>query len=219
MNLEDLLKRAWQSQFSGRRVVIKEGSLLQKLQREERSFRRSLWAGDLGMVLLCCVLLSVLGYLSYQAMREPLPQPAAPAHSLIWPSLLLALPLAGLGIFVTVDRFRYRRRQPRREDSVKALAESFLAQIDHRIRLFKNVFWWFILPIIGVADFGFRCYIAWWVGTVTGGTKDVVGTLLRALLESAVAGTAIFYLFRWLIKRYLQPRKEELQALLQNLER
>ncbi len=214
MNFEELLKRIWQTQFSSCRLRIDEGSLLEKFAREERSFRRV----ETGIILLNCGLLVVLGCLFYQALKNPLPQPAASGPSLIWPALILALPITGLTLLMTADRFRCRRRQPRPEDSAKAFAESALAQIDHRIRLFRNVFWWFILPIICVADFGFRWYMAWWVGTVTGGTKGAASTVLGAALECAIIGTAVFFLFRWMIKRHLQPRKKEVQALLQTLQ-
>jgi len=217
MNLEERLKRLWQTQFTGRRVVLKEASLFETLQREERSFRLGLCAGDIGMVLLSGALLMVLGCLFYQAVRQPPLPPAVRGPSLIWPALILGLPLTGLAVFITSDRFRYRRWHPRPEDSIRAFAESFLALLDRRIQLFKSVFWWFVLPIIGIGDFGFRCYTAWWVATATGGPHGSVQTVLGALLESALIGAAVYYLFRWHIKRHLQPRKEELQRLLLTL--
>jgi hypothetical protein len=220
MNVDDKSKRVWQSQFSGRRLVIKDERLLDDLRRQERSFRGWLYATDVGMVLLICVLLGVLGYLLYQCAREPLPQPFAQGAqpSLTWAGLILGVPLAGLAVFITVDRFRFRQRHPKPEDSIRAFARNLLAQINHRIWLFKTVFWWFVLPIVFIADAGFRCYMAWWVGTIAGGTKEAVWTVLRTVLESAVTGVAIFYLFRWLARRHLQSRKQELEAFLQTLE-
>ncbi len=217
MNPEELLKRLWPTQRSARRLAFNEAGLLLALREEEKRFRRGIFAADMGMVVVCCALLGVAAYLFYRATKEPLPQSGLPGPSLIWPGLILTLPLTGLTLFVAAARFRGRRRQPRPEDSVKVYAESLLVQIEQRIRLCKRVFWWFILPIIGIADFGLQLYMAVWVGSISERRPLALGTVLEALLECALFGAVVFYLFRWMIKKHLQPRQKELQALVESL--
>jgi hypothetical protein len=211
MNPDEALKRAWQSQFAGRRVVLHENVILQQLRRQQRDLRSALYGADVLMVVLACALLGVVGYLFWQSRTTGSPPP-------LWVVLIVAAPLAGLAVFTIVDRIRQLRRHPRREDSLRACAQSMLAEVVHRIWLFKSALWWFVLPIFLVADGGFQAYVAWQVGWTIGSPKDAVLGALRALVEPVLLGVGVCLLFRWMVKKGLEVRRSELEALLRSLE-
>jgi len=132
--------------------------------------------------------------------------------------LLMMLPVGGFTVFTIVDRLQHLKRRSRHDSSVKVCLESILAEINHRIWLCRNVVWWLILPVVFVADAGFRCYLAWGLRTATAAPIDAAGTIVPALVESGVTGVIVYYLFRWLIQKSFQPRKQELETLLRNLD-
>jgi hypothetical protein len=183
---------------------------LQQLRRRQRDFRGALYGADVLMVVLACILLGVVGYLFCRSRTSASP-------SAQWAGLIVPLPLAGLAVFTIVDRIRQLRRHPKREDSIKACAESMLAEVVHRIWLFRKVLWWLVLPIFFVADGGFQAYVAWTVGWAMGAPKDAILGALGALVEPGIVGVAVCLLFRWMVKKDLDPRRRELEALLQSL--
>jgi uncharacterized membrane protein len=208
---DEELKRAWQSQFAGHRVVLHEDLILQQLRRQQRDFRNALYGADVLLVVLSFVLLAVVGYLFLhsRATGSSLPD---------WVVLIVAVPLAGLAGFTIVDRLLQVSRHPKREDSVRAWAESMLAEVVHRIWLFKRALWWLVLPIFLVADGGFQAYVAWQVGWAMGTPKDAVLGALQALVEPVLLGVAVCFFFRWMVRKDLEVRKVELQALVDSLE-
>ncbi len=208
MNPDEQLKRAWQSQFSGRRPALNEGLILQQFRRHQHDFRFSLYGADLLMVVLGCALLGVTGYGVYLSARW--------AAWAAWGMLLMLLPIGGFTVSIIIDRLRHLHRHPWRDTSIKACAESMLAEINHRIWLCRNVVWWFILPVIFIADAGFRCYVAWNTSSITGAT-DAVSLIAPALVEAVITGAVIYFLFRWLVAKNFQARKRELEQLLLSL--
>jgi len=208
---DDELKKAWKSQFSGQRLVLDEKVILPLLRRQQSYFRGALYGSDAAMVVLACGLLGIIGYLLYQSRTS------APPWAL-WGSLTLVVPIAGLAAFTTLDRIRQRRRHPKREDSVQVCAESMLAEVNHRIGLFRKVLWWFVLPIILVADGGFQSYVAWRVGWMLGGPKEAFAGAFRPLIESIIFGIAVYYMFQWMVRRWWEPYRQGLEALIQSLQ-
>jgi hypothetical protein len=205
---DDELKRAWQSQFRGRRLVFNEDLILRQFRRQQSELRGELYGADVLMVLIACAVLGIMGYAFYLSRWAAWAQ---------WAVLIMVLPIAGFAAFTIVDRIRHLRRHPKRDDSVKACLESMLAEVHHRTWLYKNVLWWFVLPVIVLADGGFHAYVLWRAGWMTGAGKDAVVGVLRALAESAITAAAAYYIFRWTITKHCEPYRQELEALLQNL--
>ncbi len=210
MNPDDPLKRAWQSQFSDRRLALNEDLILQQLRRHHHDFRLALYGADLVMVVIGCVLLGITGYGLYLSSQW--------AAWAAWGMLLMLVPIGGFTLWIIMDRLRHLHRHPWRDTSIKACAESMLAEINHRIWLCRNVVWWFILPVIFIADAGFRCYVAWKTSALAGSASDAVGPVASVLLDTVIAGVIIYCVFRWLVTKGFQPRKRELERLLQSLE-
>ncbi len=210
MNPDEQLKRAWQSQFSGRRLALDEELILQQLRRQQHDLRFAFYGTDLVMVVIGSLLVGIAGYGLYLSSRW--------TAWAAWGMLLMILPVGGFTASIVIDRLRHLRRHPWSDSSIKACADSLLAELKHRIWLCRNVVWWFILPIVFVADAGFRCYVAWRVGSLAGSAREAAGTLAEPLLESAVAGVIIYWLFRRFVMKDLQRRKQELELLLQSLD-
>ena len=123
MNPDDELKRAWQSQFSGRRLVFNEDLILRQFRRQQSELRGALYGADVLMVLIAFAVLGIMGYAFYLSRRAAWGQ---------WAVLIMVLPIAGFAAFTIVDRIRHLRRHPKRDDSVKACLESMLAEVHHR---------------------------------------------------------------------------------------
>jgi len=206
---DDELKQAWQSQFSGHRLVFNEDLILRLFQGQQSVLRGALYGADVLMVLIAGAVLGIMGYAFYLSRGTPWAQ---------WAVLIMILPLAGFAAFTIVDRVRHLRQHPRRDDSVKACLESMLAEVRHRTWLYKNALWWFVLPVIVLADGGFHAYVLWCAGWVTGTGKDAVLGVLRAIVESAITAIAAYYVFRWTIRKHCEPYRHELEALLQSLQ-
>jgi hypothetical protein len=93
--------------------------------------------------------------------------------------------------------------------------ESSLAQVEHQIWLLRNVLWWYLLPptLSLLAFFG---QVAWqareagWLGALASFAMMVV-------FLAAVYGF-IYWLNQYAVRTTLEPRRQELAALLSSLE-
>ena len=209
MNPDDELKQAWQSQFSGRRLVFDEDLILRQFRRQQSHVYGALYGADVLMILIAFAVLGIMGYAFYLSRWAAWAQ---------WAVLIMVLPIAGFAAFTIVDRIRHLRRHPKRYDSVKACLESMLTEVHHRIWLYKNALWWFVLPVIVLADGGFHAYVHWRVNLMTGTGGDAIMGVLRAIVESAITAVVAYYVFRWIIRKHLEPYRQELEALLQSLQ-
>jgi len=88
-----------------------------------------------------------------------------------------------------------------------------LTQVEHQIWLLSNVFWWYLLPFT-ISILAFFGHVTWqasknWLEALGGG-----GPLFAFLL-------AIFYFVDYInqhaVRTQLEPRRQELLALLANL--
>lgn len=196
----DALKAAWQSQMSHRRLMIDADVLLEEVRHNERSFRQTiLWRDvrEVGLLVLVAVFLLWCG-INYKARA--------------WSLFVLAALLAGVAVVMVVDRLRQRKRRSAYSDPLLACAEESLAQINHQMWLLKNIFWWYLLPA-GIGLVFFLGQEAWSL-LETGSWKlnNLGGPLLVVLVFWG------FYLLNQdYVRKDLEPRRRELEALLQSL--
>jgi hypothetical protein len=202
----DQLQRVWQSQECGRQITVDADLVLKLVRRNYRNFRSNVFWGDVREVGIAVILVA---FFAYQGVL---------AH--LWPLFVMAAACAWVGLFILGDRLRMKWKTPTPGETLVAWTESSLASVEHRTWLCKNVFWSCLLPFwIGCALFagylGFRTWgaqgLGW--GWKTGMYALFVGCML--------VPTAACYGAYWLNQRYirtdLQPRKQELQTLLENL--
>jgi len=195
----DDLQRAWQAQNPAAQVTIKADLLLKEVRRNERSFWSTIFWRDVREVSAAVFLTA---WWSYDGWRH---------HA--WPYFLCALICAGVGVFMLVDRAAQKKTQPTFNGTLKSCLDASLAQVTHQIWLLKNVFWWYLLPLL-VASAISMSYENLHMRHFDKGAA--VGAMLAALLVACF--------FRWVyrlnqaaVARRLDPRREELEALLASL--
>ena len=117
-----------------------------------------------------------------------------------------------------VDRRLQHRQRPNANASLRACIEISLFQVNHQIRLLKNIFWWYLLPLaIGVGV---------WIINVSWEIPPQ-GRLSRVELAGLLLGSSViicgltFWLVFWLnqfaVRNDLEPRRKELETLLASL--
>lgn len=124
------------------------------------------------------------------------------------------LACAGVAGYLLVDRWQQHRRRPVVNDPLKDCVTHSLQEVNHQIKLLKNVLWWHLLPL----DVGLAAYIlipsarSWHKGFdaffVTGfvvGFCALVSWVLHRVNQHAV-------------RKELESRRRELAALLAGLE-
>jgi hypothetical protein len=156
------------------------------------------------------------------------------AFSLPWTWYLVVLPFIWVAAFLVVDRRRQKRQnesgEPARASdkrsstrdaspgtpAVPALlgsARESLAQVEHQIRLLRNVLWWYLLPFL-IPILVFFAHVAW---------RTSQDWLERAaffgFLSSFVVALYgwIYWLNQRAVRLQLEPRRQELLALVASL--
>lgn len=190
------LKQAWQSQLSGRRLLVNEDVILRQVVRGQRDLRAMVFWRDLREIGAALLLAGFFFYVYLGLDRA-------------WPWLLVAASMVWIAGFLFVVRIRHRGRHPHKEDSIQGCVQSTLAEIKHQIWLLESVLWWYILPPLAAME----VHVAY------------VALLLKAPLaffkpQPVLLGImlGIYLLNRWAVKSELEPRRQETEALLQSLE-
>lgn len=192
----DELKAKWQSHDHGMQLTIDPGLLLNEVRRNHRAFELQLWKRDVNEVLasaLITIVFAVLGVL----LRE-------------WSLFLCAVGSLFVGLFFVFDRLKQRRlRSAASENSLQSTIDASLADLQHQIWLLKNVFWWYLLPLLpGITLF-----------LISTSWQSRSGELAEQLVIVGVAGIcaiAFWYVHRINqreVIRTLEPRRIELEAL------
>ena len=204
----DKLQKAWQCQHANAKLPINADAdvLLKEVRRNQQRWEAiNFWDAvvEIGGGFLGTLFFSYLGvrHANWAPLRLP-----------DWDFLLVAFACAGLGIFRTfmlVDRIVQRRKQTTANDPLKACIEASLNEVNHQVWLLRNVFWWCLLPI---------------------GTALAVSRIYASLRAQnplwAVMGLLVFPLLYWglyrlnqfVVRKGLEPRRQELQTLLTSLE-
>lgn len=199
MNFDELQKK-WQSQQGGFKLRIGADVLLKEVQRNKENFESSIFWRDVreaGVALVMAV------FFLYQGIK---------GNS--WSLCLPGLACIFVGVFMIADRIIQKKKQPKPGDSLTGCIEISSAQVEHQIWLLKNVLWWYLLPFaIGIALFW--GHVAWQVRNDPGTGLLFIGECFVGL---SVLYTGIYYLNQWAVRKYLIPRKQELEKLLASLE-
>jgi phosphoglycerol transferase MdoB-like AlkP superfamily enzyme len=199
MNFEELQKN-WQAQRPGAQVTINVEALLREVRRNQRSFGTTIFWRDAREVAACIFMTAL--FLTWGIQQRE------------WSLDFLALCCLGVGIFFVADRVIQRRKQPAKNQSLQMCLEDSLREVRHQIWLLKNVFWWYLLPIlVGI-------------GTVVASKLwHQRHTELTALIGLAVFYVVFYGLVYWGVywlnqrafRKELEPRRLELEALLASL--
>jgi hypothetical protein len=199
MNFEDLQK-AWQSQDVAAKATINADVLLKEVRRNQQQFRATIFWRDVREVGVA-YLLAV--FFSYQGLRHG-----------DWTPILIGFACFGVGTFMLVDRMLQRRKQTTARDPLKRCIEASLKEVNHQIWLLKNVFWWYLLPIlIGLAAFTARKV---WDRRIDGPTAMLVMGA-ACIITFGVTYWFVYWINQRAVREQLTPRRQELEALLASL--
>ncbi|MDR3456938.1 MAG: serine hydrolase [Verrucomicrobiae bacterium] len=208
MNFEDLQK-AWQSQDPGAKVTVDADVLLKLVRRDHKKFVRTIFWRDAREVGVAYVLTWVFihGALSQSAWYVKTGMPAA-----VWSLCLIGVACFGVGTFILVDRWLRRGKRPIASDSLVNCLETSLREINHQIWLLKNVFWWYLLPlIIPEGIFGAVVAVSTWSRL---SHADWLARMGFYVLIGALVNGFVYWLNQFAVKKNLEPRKRELETLL-----
>lgn len=200
MNPDDL-QHAWQEQTPSGRSTVDANLLLTELARNDKQFCERLFWRDITEITIGVVLVPVWLVLGYSA-RLP------------WTWYLAVPGILWIVGFMVRERLRRRRMPAAGALSLREQLDLSLAEVRHQIWLLTNVLWWYILPVaipafLFVGQVGWNSRIeVWWF---TAGFLAVEFAILTGIL------VWIYWLNQQAVRRELEPRRQELQALLASL--
>jgi hypothetical protein len=199
MNFEDLQK-SWQSQNPGALVTINAEVLLQEVRRNQRQFWAAILWRDAREVGVCVIM--ALFFLHWAR------------HGQSWSWYLLSFCCLFAGAFLLVDRWIQHRQQPVKHESLQACILSSLFQVNHQIWLLKNVFWWYLLPIL--IGLGAVSASALWQKHQAG-LAAMIGLGAFDVVFYGLIYWGVYWLNQFAVRKTLKPRRQELETLLDSL--
>jgi CubicO group peptidase (beta-lactamase class C family) len=206
----DKYQQAWRAQSSQTRVTIDANLLLKVVQRNQRDFRATILRRD---VIEVGVGLLLLPYWIYQGLTSSLP----------WTWWLGVPAIIWVVGFFLVDRMRHPQTPSEPGEPLAKTATNSLTQLEHQIWLLRNVFWWYLLPFI-ISSLAFFAQTAWSMWVPADEWWDTFGHVAVAVLFFAylcvvVLGVFafVYYLNQRAVRLQLEPRHQELLALISSL--
>lgn len=186
MTLEEF-EKAWNSEPHGR-IAVDLPSLAKEARREEAKLRRTVLRRDLREVGTCLILIPLF---LFAGLWRDLP----------W-TWFLGIPAAlFVATFMLVDRAIQKHLQCRFGDSLRECLERSIADVEHQIKLLRNVFWWYLLPF-DIACGTFFLQVGW--NLRESGFVAVIATAL-SLGFLALVTWGIYRLNQRAVRVELQP--------------
>jgi len=199
------LQRTWQCQHPTAKLLSNADTnlRLKEVRRNQQLWRTiNLWDAmlEIGGGFLGALFFSYLGvrHAHWAPFRVP-----------DWDFLLVAFACAIMGTFRLVSRIIQRRKRTTGIDPLKASIEASLKEVKHDIWLQRNAFWWCWLPFTAALTISF-CYASLHLHT-----PRFVAFLVLFVFPLAWWG---YRLSLFTVRKVLEPRRQELEALLTSLE-
>lgn len=200
-NLPDDFQKAWQAQASQPRVTIAADLLRSEVERNQQSFRTMIRLRDIREVGVAVLLIPTWIFLGAWL-------------ALPWTWYLCVPACIWIAGFMLIDRARHAAPPSTPGEPLVRSVQTSLAEVEHQVKLLRNVLWWYILPsaIPMLAFFG---QVTWrasqsWLEAI------VVGSFFFTFV--AVVDVFLYWVNQLAVRRELQPRREELLKLLANLQ-
>lgn len=128
-----------------------------------------------------------------------------------WAFGFAAVACAGVGLFLLASTIRQRAREQRFGDSVREQLQRSLSQVRHREWLYRNIFWWYLLPLV----LGWGAVLGTSIASVRGAPWWIPTIYIVLCL----------WFFRWVYRANRRiasvefaPRRRELEEMLQSLD-
>lgn len=196
----DDIKEIWQNQAAQTRLAVDAELVLKEVQRNEQQFAATIFWRDVREVGVCLLLIPVW---LVSGVKQSLP----------WTWYLAIPALLWVAGFMLVDRRRHRPKPAENSESLRDCVARSLAEVEHQIRLLRNVFWWYLLPL-ALPMFAFFVQTSW---------NDFLSGWQSAIAFAVICGivAVVFALVYWInqvaVRTQLEPRREELETLLGSL--
>jgi len=197
----DNFQQAWQTQSSQTRLTIDAELLLKEVRRNQRQFTATIFWRDVREVGTALLLVPLWFYLGVKL-------------SLPWTWYLTVPALVWIAGFMLADRMRHKRQPPASGEPLRQRVESSLAQVEHQIWLLRNVFWWYLLPL-ALPILAFFGQIAWLVRSGGWWTALAVSMVVAF---GVIVFAGVYWLNQYAVRSELEPRRQELEALLMSLD-
>ena len=202
MNFEDL-KIIWDAESARPSYTLDEEALHRIVRRRSHSFWKKIFFRDALEIGVAIVLI-------WQFLRAGIREVADNGGALSAASVssfLMTMGVAFVASFLFVSRQLQKRREKRFDDSIQGNLQKLLSNISHQIRLLSNVAWWYLFPLVpGVVVF-----------IVSTAEEGEINPWVRGLIVTLVFG-GILWLNLRAVRKDLVPQKQELEALLSELE-
>lgn len=197
----DDYQKAWRAESSQTRVSVDAGLLLKQARRSQQEFRATISWGDYVLIGIFVVLLPEWIYLGV-ATASP------------WTWYLMVPVFIWIVGFTLWARARHKRKASEPGEPLITCAKESLALLEHRIWMYGNIVWWYILPM-AVSLLAFIAHLSWLKST---GWLDALFDVNACI---AVFVIALFYLVYYIDQRVVrtqyEPKRQELLALLASL--
>jgi len=200
MNPDDF-KQAWQTPSSQTRLTIDADLLLQEVRRNDHNFTTTIFWRDVREVGVGLMMIPVWFYMG---VRMALP----------WTWYLTVPGLVWIVAFLLVDRRCHRQPPAGPGESLRERVESSLTQVEHQIWFLRNVWWWYLAPLL-LPGLVFVMHVGWKIRD--GGWWTVLATTMMCGLV-AVVMIAVYRFNLHAVRSSLEPRRLELKTLLASLQ-
>jgi hypothetical protein len=196
----DNFKQAWQTQTSQTRLTMDADLLLEEVRRKDQCFAAAIFWRDVREVGMSLLMVPLWVYLGVK-------------QSSPWTWYLMVPALLWIAGYMLAYRRRHMRQSPELGEPLRQRVASSLAQVEHQIRLLRNVFWWYLLPFAlpALAFFGQVFWQersgGWWMALAV---SEVVAMLVVVI-------AVIYWLNQYAVRSELEPRRRELETLLMSL--
>jgi hypothetical protein len=197
----DDLKEAWREQASRGRLTV-DAARLDEEVRKRRQFDSVLFWRDVREVGVSLVMIPVWIYMGVEL-------------SLPWAWYLAVPAFLWIAGYMLADRRIQRRREAGPGEPLRRHVESSLRQVEHQIRLLRNVFWWYLLPL-ALPILAFFGQVAWRVRKIPPWWGSLAFFAIGAAIV-AVVFTGVYKANQYAVSAGLEPRRRELQELLADL--
>jgi CubicO group peptidase (beta-lactamase class C family) len=192
----DPLQHAWHAHSAQTHVTVDADLLLREVQRNQAHFQAIIFWRDFREVGTSLLLLPVWFGLGYW-------------WSLPWTWYLTVPALLWVAGFMLIDRLRHAAPTHGPNEPLLSTVQASLAQVQHQIWLLRNVFWWYLLPLVipmllFFAHISLRSSETWLEALASAGFLFGIGIVSLAFSD---------HINQYAIRSELAPRRRELLAL------
>jgi hypothetical protein len=199
----DNFQQAWQAHASQTRVTIDADLLLKVVERDQRNFQRTIFWRDYREVGVAVAMIPLWFYLDF-AVNPP------------WTWWLTVPVLVWIAGFVLVYRIRHKHPPAKPDAPLLHCLERSLTEVEDQIWLLRNILWWYLLPP-GISMATFFVHVSW--QSAARNNDWLHGLIAATILLIFLVG--VYYFIYWLnqyaVRTQLEPRRQELLALLASL--